>query len=349
MRRTLIAVPILAFAIALSLGVILFVHNRLDTVSLVLHVALLSIPFAFIARSAKYLCRAMPLGKRALLHIALVQLSAALVVGAIWVPIAALAGWMISSLSNGELIGVDNFEDLGVFFLTGFIAYTFCAFVTYLLIALEEVARAEKQVVESKCLALDAELKALRAKLHPHFLFNSLNSIAALTSIDSSRARDMCIHLSDFLRHSLTLSSRQHIKLSEELALIRAYLNVEKIRFSDRMSVTEEIENDVDDILIPPLLLQPLVENAVKHGVSGLEEGGEIRIAVSIKENILQVRIENPVDEEVPELKGTGQGLFIVKERLRNMFGDRASLSAKILNQEKRLFVAELLLPAKKE
>jgi LytS/YehU family sensor histidine kinase len=112
--------------------------------------------------------------------------------------------------------------------------------------------------------ARDAELKALKAQINPHFLFNSLNSISALAGIDAARAREMCVRLSDFLRSSLSVGEREAVPLSEELALAHNYLGVEQVRFGGRLRVEQQIAPECESALVPPLLLQPLVENAVK-------------------------------------------------------------------------------------
>ena len=116
----------------------------------------------------------------------------------------------------------------------------------------------------------------MRAQIHPHFLFNSLNSIVALIGSDAAEARRMSLLLADFLRTSLKVSSMESIPLAEELALLGKYLDIERIRFGSRLLVRLEIDEESRTCLIPPLLLQPLIENAVNHGIAHRIEGGEI-------------------------------------------------------------------------
>src|SRR5262249_38358585 len=149
----------------------------------------------------------------------------------------------------------------------------------YAALAAAASREAERRDAESRTLAREAELQALRMQLNPHFLFNSLHSIAALATLDGARAREMCVRLADFLRSSLRLGSKESIPLREELALAKNYLDVERVRFGERLQVHEEIEPACEDCGVPALLLQPLVENAVKHGIAGLVEGGCIRVA----------------------------------------------------------------------
>ena len=119
----------------------------------------------------------------------------------------------------------------------------------------------------------------MRAQLNPHFLFNSLNSINALVGGDPEGARRMCEGLGDFLRRTLQLGAREAVTLGDELALVDRYLAIEQVRFGDRLAVERAIDADALACLLPPLLLQPLVENAIKHGVAERIEGGTVRIA----------------------------------------------------------------------
>jgi two-component system, LytTR family, sensor histidine kinase AlgZ len=172
----------------------------------------------------------------------------------------------------------------------------------------------------------EAELRALRFQVNPHFMFNSLNAIAALTSTEPEQARRMCLLLSDFLRASLRMGERTSVPLKEELDLVRGYLEVERVRFPDRLEVKENIQEDCLGIQFPPLLLQPLVENAIKHGVAGLEDGGQIKLEAGKDSDWLRVAVENPYDPEVEPQPGSGRGLAIVEDRIRAFAGKDARM-----------------------
>jgi LytS/YehU family sensor histidine kinase len=165
-------------------------------------------------------------------------------------------------------------------------------------------------------------------QINPHFLFNSLHSIAALATQDGARARDMCIRLSDFLRSSLALSGRESIPLSEELALARSYLVVEQVRFGARLNFVEDIETGCESCFIPALLLQPLMENAVKHGVAGMVDGGEIRLSVRNREGEVLIMVENAFDPDAPPPTRLGIGLTHVRRRLEVRYGSAAHFEA---------------------
>jgi LytS/YehU family sensor histidine kinase len=190
--------------------------------------------------------------------------------------------------------------------------------------------------------ARDAELKALKAQINPHFLFNSLNSISALAGIDAARAREMCVRLSDFLRSSLRVGERESVPLSEELALAHNYLGVEQVRFGGRLGVEQQIAPECEAGLVPPLLLQPLVENAVKHGIASMVEGGTIRLQAWRVENALHISVENPFDPEGVTARRNGLGLQIVKRRLLARYGDRADMAVESGDHSYRV---EVLLP----
>jgi len=195
-------------------------------------------------------------------------------------------------------------------------------------LAVDASHRAERRAAEAQTLAREAELQALRIQLNPHFLFNSLHSISALATQDGARARQMCVLLADFLRGSLRLGALESIALRDELALARNYLEVERVRFSERLRVETELEPGCEDCLVPALLLQPLVENAVKHGIAGLVEGGAIRLAARRSGSDVTITLENPFDPETPARRNLGLGLAHVEKRLRARYGSGARFDA---------------------
>jgi LytS/YehU family sensor histidine kinase len=199
-------------------------------------------------------------------------------------------------------------------------------------LAVESSREAERRASEARTLAREAQLQALRLQINPHFLFNSLHSIAALATMDGGRAREMCIKLSDFLRSSLGVGERERIPLRDELALARSYLEVERVRFGDRLRLEEEIEPACENCAVPPLLLQPLVENAVKHGIAGLVGGGSIRVSASRRAGTVAITIENSFDPDATVPGRLGMGLNHVRRRLTVRYAEEAELSAGPLN-----------------
>jgi len=191
-------------------------------------------------------------------------------------------------------------------------------------------------------LAREAELQMLRAQINPHFLFNSLNSISALTSIDPIAARSMTIALAQFFRQSLTLSEQITVPLFKEIELCERFLDVEKIRFGPKLQSRFEIASPAQSALIPPMLLQPLIENAVKHGIRGLPEGGVIHVTGLVRELWLYILVENPCDESSPDSTGNGLGLTNIKQRLMNIYGNQTRFK---WNKTSNLFSVEITIP----
>jgi two-component system, LytTR family, sensor kinase len=173
-----------------------------------------------------------------------------------------------------------------------------------------------------------AHLQRLKSQLQPHFLFNTMHSISALMLTDVNAADRMMCRLSDLLRISLETADTQITTLNRELEFVTCYLEIEKVRFEERMKVIFDIAPETLDAQVPHLLLQPLVDNAVKHGISKLSVGGEIRITVRRQDNELQLQIKDngPGVRKTGTLATNGRGLRITRERLESLYGQKQSL-----------------------
>ncbi len=174
-------------------------------------------------------------------------------------------------------------------------------------------------------LAARSELKALKAQINPHFLFNALNSISALISIDPEAAQTTLEKLAGIFRGTLLASERESVPFSKELELVDAYLDVERARFGERLTVRRELDEGVEDVEVPPLILQPLVENAVRHGISPSVEGGTVRIEARLREGALVVAVHDDgagVSPGREDVLLRGYGLRNVRDRLATRFGD---------------------------
>jgi len=225
---------------------------------------------------------------------------------------------------------------LGVFIYSLFI-------LTYYLF--ESLARlSEKNAREARLESLvrDTELKMLRSQINPHFLFNSLNSISSLTITDPEKARDMVIKLSDFMRYSLSRKDEQPVTFRSELESLRAYLEIEKVRFGDKLTTIEKIDNNTLDVKMPVMLLQPLYENAIKHGVYESTEKVTITTEASLSEGLLGITISNNYEDGMAATKGTATGLINVSRRLGLFYGTRGNLVTK---RENGIFTVKLFIP----
>jgi two-component system sensor histidine kinase AlgZ len=188
--------------------------------------------------------------------------------------------------------------------------------------------RAQLHLAQAQAAARDAELRALRLQVHPHFLFNSLNAVSALVSSGANReANHMLASVSDFLRATLAHDGRHEHSLAEELALLDAYLEIEKARLGERLRLTMKAGPDLLDSAVPYLMLQPLVENAIRHGIAPLATPGRLDIRVERTGERLLVEVHN--DGRRPaQPTGSGIGLANVAERLRHLYGDAQQVDA---------------------
>jgi two-component system, LytTR family, sensor histidine kinase AlgZ len=182
-----------------------------------------------------------------------------------------------------------------------------------------------RRVYAAELAAREAELRALRAQVNPHFLFNCLHSIGALVTADPEGARRMCTELAGFFRDSVRAGTQARIPLADEAALLRRYLEIERVRFGARLRVSIDVAPEAHGVLVPPLLLQPLVENAVRHGVATMLEGCDIEIDVRRQGERVDVAVRNSYDED-GRRPGTGVGLANVRSRLDTAYGGRGRI-----------------------
>jgi Histidine kinase len=290
---------------------------------------LFGLPLAVIATpasfSAWYVCRALPIGRTPARRVVATALGAALVTAAIWSAIGHV--WWIALVHAGAApAGVDATALVVLLVGVGALAYLLTVAVQYLIQTTEESAEAARRALQSEVGQREAELRALRAQVDPHFLFNSLNSISGLIGPAPEAARRMCGLLGEFLRDSLSLGGTARIPLGREVALAEQYLRVEQVRFGQRLTVRTAVAPESADVAVPSLILQPLVENAVRHGIATRIDGGLIELDVHVVGARVVVAVSNPRDPDVVR-RGTGFGLDIVRRRLEAAFGDRAALA----------------------
>ena len=315
------------------------------TEAVVLAVPLL-IVYAFLCLTAWYPCRALPLRGTSAAKALVTHLATAAISASLW-STAALG--LARVLDRGGLFpGVEERirGQLGLLIAAGALLYLLAVAAHYLVVAFEASREADRRALRAEIEAREAELRALRAQVDPHFLFNSLNSISSMITADALGARDMCVQLGDFLRASLGLGMRATVTLAEELETLELYLLLEQTRFGDRLKVDLEVDETSRACLVPPLVLQPLVENALKHGISTLLEGGAVHIAARCRSGRLRLVVENPFDPEVPGRCGSGMGLTNLKQRLHSLYGTDARLRA---GAEGDTFRAEVGLPIEDE
>jgi two-component system sensor histidine kinase AlgZ len=288
--------------------------------------------YAFVCLTPWYMCRRLPSRASGLFKLVANHVAGAILVSTFWAEVAQFIAYLLGATPRLR-------PQLPHLIVVGLLLYSLSVALHYMLIAVQRSRESELQ-------ARDAELRALKAQINPHFLFNSLNSITALTMVDPNRAREMCIHLSDFLRNTLGLGEKESIPWRDELQLARTYLEVEQIRFGARLRVEMNVDDECAECMVPPLVLQPLIENAVKHGIASMVEGGTIKVEGRVEDGFLQVSVENGFDPDSPPPRRQGIGLRNVRSRLETRFGSEAKLTAQ---SHKNQFRAEFTVPCRRE
>ena len=220
-----------------------------------------------------------------------------------------------------------------------------------LLIVAAENKEQQLRRAKAETIAHEAQLEMLRYQLNPHFLFNTLNAISALVKIKkTSMANSMIVQLSDFLRYSLDTDPVKRVSLEKELEALKLYLNIEKTRFGDRLEMKFDIEPSANNVLVPSLILQPLIENAVKYAIAPTETGGVISISARLDGQHLVVEIADTgpgIKEVTDELQSRGIGLRNTVDRLQEFYGD--SYSFKLERAEPQGLKVYLRLPLEKQ
>ena len=228
-------------------------------------------------------------------------------------------------------------------FAISWLMIVFMSLLSWMWYYMKEQQDNESRKVDADKLSREAELFKLRQQLQPHFLFNSLNSISALLGSKPEEARKMIQQLSDFLRITIKKDDNQLVPLSEEIQHLQLYLDIEKVRFGHRLNTQFEIAEDCLVKMVPNLILQPIVENAIKFGLYDTLEDVTIKISVKTEQHLLILKIENPFDPETSLVKtGTGFGLKSIKRRLHLLYSRHDLLETEKINH---LFITTVRIP----
>jgi hypothetical protein len=288
----------------------------------------LLIVYAFICLSAWYVCRAMPLATSSVSSVLAASALAAIMAGGLWIALTEVWLSMLGSIPSFAAVADLYDEQTPFLFSAAVLVFLLVLSVHYVVLAFEAVREAERQQLQLQVLTRDAELRALRAQIDPHFLYNSLNSISALTTADPQGARRMCLLLGDFLRNTLKVSTLDRISMADELALADGFLSIEQVRFGARLVVERNIDESAGQCRVPPLMLQPLMENAVTHGIARMLDGGVIRLVIARQGDRVSIVLENPRDPDEAPPRRVGVGLDNVRRRLAATFPGSARMDA---------------------
>lgn len=208
---------------------------------------------------------------------------------------------------------------------------------------LAQTARMERY--RSEMAVRDAQLNTLKGQINPHFMFNALNNIRAMMLEDATRSRDMLLKLSELLRYSMNMTEKREVSLKDELSVVRDFLALNKIQYEERLNYSVHVDEAVGNLKIPPMIIQILVENSVKHGVSALSGGGDVQVTVVRDGERLVIEVSNSGSWSLPtgiSRDNNGIGLPNVRKRLKLLYGDNALLH---LSEQNQRVVARIEIP----
>ncbi|MHB8929185.1 MAG: sensor histidine kinase [Melioribacteraceae bacterium] len=268
------------------------------------------------------------------------HIAAAVITSGLWILIGYYA---IINLITGDKVYSDFLlKSLVWRFLIGILFYTVIIAVDYVIIYYNNFQEKLLKEVELKALVKEAELKTLKYQINPHFIFNSLNSISSLTISNPLQAQEMTIKLSSFLRSILSKNEKQKNKLIEEINNAKLYLDIEKVRFAEKFEFVEEIKIECKEMEVPSMILQPILENAIKHGVYESLDKVTIKLSCGMEKEYFRITIENNFDPESIPRKGEGIGLKNIRNRLKLIYNQENLLT---VQKDTNLFKVNIFIP----
>ncbi|MHB8906866.1 MAG: sensor histidine kinase [Melioribacteraceae bacterium] len=268
------------------------------------------------------------------------HIAAAVITSGLWILIGYYA---IINLITGDKVYSDFLlKSLVWRFLIGILFYTVIIAVDYVIIYYNNFQEKLLKEVELKALVKEAELKTLKYQINPHFIFNSLNSISSLTISNPLQAQEMTIKLSSFLRSILSKNEKQKNKLIEEINNAKLYLDIEKVRFAEKFEFIEDVKIECKELEVPSMILQPIFENAIKHGVYESLDKVTIKLSCGMEKEYFKITVENNFDPESIPRKGEGIGLKNIRNRLKLIYNQENLLT---VQKDTSLFRVNIFIP----
>ncbi|MGE5436483.1 MAG: sensor histidine kinase [Syntrophothermus sp.] len=252
-----------------------------------------------------------------------------------------ITNYILSGFNYPDLF----YKTLSLRAVYGVLSYYLITSFYYIIIYYQNLQEKSSREVELQNLITQAEIRSLKFQINPHFIFNSLNSMSALTSIDPIKAREMILKLADFLRYTLSNNDKQKNKLKDEIKNIRLYLDIEKIRFEDKFDFEENINVECCDVYVPNMILQPLFENAIKHAVYESLEKIILKMECKRENDILIISLTNNYEKGSIVKKGAGVGLENIRKRLELIYNAQNLLEVK---KDEGIFKVILYIPIEK-
>ncbi len=315
-------------AIVVVHGGILYKHYNIPVVLALADSLVYNALYAGVAIDFWYAVRFLNIERRRPLVLILAHVIAAAIFVVLWL----IAGNYLMNLLDGGNITYKTFvmEAFPARVISGFLYYFIIILVYYLFIYYSSFREKLTREADLRALVKETELSLLRSQLNPHFIFNSLNSISALTLSSPAMAQDMLIRLSSYLRYALEHHKDTLIAFEQELENSLLYLEIEKVRFGEKLIFEKEIEESCGQALVPAMLLQPLLENAIKHGVYESQAPVIIHMNCSLRDHVLHICISNNFETEVVSKRRKGIGLRNVQERLHLLYGRKDLMNTAI-------------------
>ncbi|MES1183419.1 MAG: histidine kinase [Myxococcales bacterium] len=331
----------LLFWAGLSVVPWVLIHSHSPLGALALS-ALCTVAFALGTLSVWYLCRALPLLPAKIWQVVSIHAATAALWSLAFLACSKLLSELLALLPAWQRLPADVDAAEGALIGVGLLFYLLVATFHYVLAELEQRRTAGEREAVLALAAQRAELSALRAQVHPHFLFNSLNTVSALIGYDTVKAREACLLLAQYLRRTLGAQEHALVTLRDEWSLCERYLAVEALRLGARLRIEVSMEEAAENCQIPSLLLQPLVENAITHGIARLDEPRPLRLRAGCHAGRLSIELENEF-APAPRRRDGGLGLANVRARLFGQYGNDATLR---VERERDRFAVVLNLPA---
>ena len=313
-------------------------------VALVLYYPLLYI-FLFFCLANYYICLECPIGHTGFHRLVATQFMAVATTVLIWHAFGYIYILLLDQIYPANWLSYyrDSTTSLGVI---GAILYCFWILAHYIYLMAQRHDAMQRAALEQKLLISQTELQAVKATVHPHFLYNSLNTLANLSLVEPRKIHNLCLQISEFLRYSVSYGQKETATVGDELEHIQNYLGIERERFGDRLQTVFRVDESTRSEPILPLLLFPLVENSIKHGIDSSLNGGTLDITVGREGDALSIHIRNPFDELGVKHDGTNLGLDAVRKRIHAHYGDQGQVS---VERSPGVFSVHLSLPVQRK
>ncbi len=297
--------------------------------------------YFFFCLSNYYVCIRFPIRSANFVPALVVQISAAISTIFLWFLLGFVWANFLHKLGEPNWLPLLRKQSASIGIVAAML-YCFWMLAHYVYLMAKQHELIARDVLEKKLLLSEIELQSIKATTHPHFLYNALNTVASLSLSAPNKVHNLCLQISEFLRYSVSYTKKNKVTVNDEIEHIQNYLGIERERFGERLTVIFSIDEALRDEVIIPLVLFPLVENAIKHGIDGLIEGGAITVKLESFDASIHVSVANPYDPLSVKPKSTSLGLSALRSRILAQYGAGASI---IVKRENTFFSVLLILP----